>query len=106
MNGSSGNPGPVSIHTLHYLGLYQIKTQDHFRYPQSVTEADLETADRVIALSQSEHEDMIRTKHPGHAHLVHYMQIEDIHIHKPAYAIPRLVHSLDQLMRELQAAEI
>ena len=58
-------------------------------------------ADLIIALSQSEHEEMVHAKHPEYEHLVQFMQIEDIHIHKPEHAIPRLVHALDKLMQEL-----
>jgi len=101
MDAPSGNPGPISIHALHYLTLYRIETQDHLRYPLSVTGGDLADADLIIALSQSEHEEMVHAKHPEYEHLVQFMQIEDIHIHKPEHAIPRLVHALDKLMQEL-----
>ncbi len=101
MDASSGNPGPISIHALHYLNLYQIKTQNILRYPLSVTPQDFEKADHIVALSKTEHKNVIAALYPQYEHLVHYFVIEDIHISKPEYAMPRLIHNVDKLMNDL-----
>lgn len=101
VGGASGNPGPISIHALTFLNLYQIKAQNLFRYPLQVSGEELASADRIIALSEREHKPMMTALHEAFERRVQYFDIDDIDVDEPARAIPKLVHCLDHLMREL-----
>jgi low molecular weight protein-tyrosine phosphatase len=95
------NPGPISIHALAFLDLYQVRVRDLHRYPRRVERADFENADRVVALCEREHKNMLTVLHPEYARRAQYFAIEDINIDEPSTAIPKLVQSLDRLMNEL-----
>lgn len=97
----AGNPGPISIHALSFLNLYQIEAQNLFRYPMKVSGEELAGADRIVALSEREHKPMIMALHDAFEHHVEYFDIDDVDIEEPSRAIPKLVHRLDQLMGEL-----
>ena len=74
---SSRNPGPISAHTLQALDARNISIDAH-RDPLQLSEEDLASADRVIALYEREHLPMMREYFPVWMNRIEYWHVPDL----------------------------
>ena len=85
------NPGPLSPYTVEALRKLGINLNSGTRFPLTVYPADFLAADRIIALSQREHEPMLKAYFPTYEPRVEYWEVGDIAIEAPANAIVKMV---------------
>lgn len=96
------NPGPISLYTLEALRGLGVHLEEPPRHPLTVYPADFLTADRVIALSQIEHEPMVKAYFPTYEPRVEYWEVGDIAIESPAAAVAQMISLTEQLLVELE----
>ena len=99
----NGNVGPMSSHTVAELARLEIEPRGPDRFPKSVSEADLHSFDRIIAVSVDEHLPMLQALWPDRLQKLEYFDVEDLHLEGSETALPRLKRHLDELLSELQA---
>ncbi len=97
---SSGNLGPISVHTQRYLAELGLPVDDS-RYPARVERDHFGEYQRVIAASRDEHYPMMQLHFADLADTIDYFTVEDLHIYGPERALPSLVVALDSLLAEL-----
>ncbi|WP_317933292.1 hypothetical protein [Halioxenophilus sp. WMMB6] len=97
-----GNLGPISSHSLAYLGQLGLPA-DAGRFPVRVEREHFTQFERVIAASRDEHYPMMVRWFPELAEQIDYFTVEDLHIYGPEQALPQLVQSLDALLAGLKA---
>lgn len=101
------NIGPISIHAV--AGLAQrsvpMKAADQQRHPLVVSVADLEIAQTVVALNETEHRPWIERQFPAWVDRVQYWQIDDIHLEQPDSALRRLEEMVRSLVAQLNHTE-
>ncbi len=68
----------------------------------ALTEADLQRAERRIALKRTEHEKYIAEQFPEWKEKIEYWQIDDLDVASPDEALPQLEQAVLRLLRELQ----
>ncbi|MDR2845638.1 MAG: low molecular weight phosphatase family protein [Puniceicoccales bacterium] len=90
---------PNTVAALAARGIPQTCTS--FR-PQQVTNADLATAHRIIALKESEHRPMLRLLYPGWEDRVEYWHIHDVESGTPETQLPRIEEKVLQMLATLQ----
>ena len=99
------NPGPISKVTVASLEERGVNVTDP-RMPRSLTQEDLDTAQRVILLDEPEHRPMMQQKFPAWEDRVTYWHVVDVQpdtgFH-PMNAIDPLVR---ELVEELAAADV
>jgi predicted translation initiation factor SUI1 len=74
----SGNVGPIAKTVLKWLetkGIQDIVST--CRLPQSVTEGDFQTAEKVIALKQAEHQPLLEQRFPSRLNQVEFWNVDD-----------------------------
>jgi protein-tyrosine phosphatase len=95
------NVGPISAHTLARLKAAGIACDTTTRSPLQCTEADLAAADRVIALKESEHRQMLEERHPGWPDRVEYWHVHDLDIAGADAALGEIEGLVRGLIREV-----
>ncbi|GAB4496753.1 MAG: low molecular weight phosphatase family protein [Anaerolineales bacterium] len=93
------NVGSISPHVIQQLGQRGILPLRPNAPPQSLTETDLQTAARVIALCQSEHYPMMQQRFPQWAERITYWHIPD-HLEMP---VPQAAAQIEAQVRTLLA---
>jgi protein-tyrosine phosphatase len=72
------NIGPMAVSAVKALDSMGVHAANAVaRFPAQVTEEDLETADRVIALKQAEHLPLLQERFPAWAEKVEFWQVDD-----------------------------
>lgn len=99
---SGRNVGPISIHASEGLAARGIRLSSEIRFPIEVTEQDLQTARRIVAVKEAEHRSMVAQKFPAWAERVEFWQIHDIDCAEPADALPELHAAVEKLHDELK----
>jgi protein-tyrosine-phosphatase len=74
------------------------------RSPVQVEEHDLTAADRVIALKEAEHRDMLKERFPGWEDRVEYWHVHDIDGCPVPDALATIEHAVEELVRVLRGA--
>lgn len=97
-----GNPGPLSPQTRHALQALGITLDAHLRDPLSAQPVDFHAADRIIALSQQEHQPMVERFFPAFAPIVEYWEVGDLPVESPTRAIEKMIGLMDQLLKEIE----
>jgi protein-tyrosine phosphatase len=100
---SGNNVGPISIHARTGLSERGINLPDDIRFPIELTEDDLQTAKRIVAVKEAEHRSMIAKKFPTWSDRIEFWQIHDIDCAEPADALPELHAAVMKLHAELKA---
>jgi protein-tyrosine phosphatase len=96
-----GSLSPVALRALEKRGLV---AKDSQRSPQQCAVVDLESADLIVALMDSEHRPLIRERFSNWEHRIEYWQVGDVNVTRSdaalssieteiAALIERLVHS-------------
>jgi protein-tyrosine-phosphatase len=74
------------------------------RSPVQVEEHDLMSADRVIALKEAEHREMLAERFPGWEDRVEYWHVHDIDGWPVPNALAAIEHAVEELVRVLLSA--
>lgn len=95
------NVGPISSYTERELAKLEIPASNP-RFPISAKEEDFEKADKIIALSKTEHEPMILKNFPKWKDAVAYWDVGDIDVMSLTDAFPMMEKYLRELIESLQ----
>jgi protein-tyrosine phosphatase len=93
------NPGPINADVLERLGALGMLPQGAPRQPQTLLEADLQAAGRIIALDEDEHAPYVASMFPRWRERFAYWRVADLH----AMTVPEALGALDALVDELIA---
>jgi protein-tyrosine phosphatase len=95
------NVGPLSPFTLHGLKARGCSAKAGDRMPLQCATIDLETAHRIIALSEAEHRPLVRTRFPEWESRVQFWQVEDVEFTRPDVALAAIEREIDALLGTL-----
>ena len=98
--GTYNNVGPISSYTERELAKLGIPANNP-RFPISAKEDDFEKADKIIALSKTEHEPMILKNFPKWKDTVSYWDVGDIDAMSLSDAFPMMEKHLSELIKSL-----
>jgi protein-tyrosine phosphatase len=96
---TSSNVGPLSRYTIAECNRLGISYQP-CRQPLALTAYDLEQADRVIALKQSEHRPLMQQLFPDWESRIEYWHVHDIDCASPEESFSYLRRLLDDLVQQ------
>jgi protein-tyrosine phosphatase len=97
------NSGPISKYTLACLQSRGIESGSCERFPKPLTEADLATADHIVAVKEAEHRPLFEAKFPQWRDRIEYWAIHDLDCAEPDVAIPHLEREVVRLLERLAA---
>lgn len=95
------NIGTMARSTIHRLMALGIPYEPYLRMPESVLEADLATADLIVALKDAEHRPMIQDRHPAWVEKVEFWHVHDIDFATPDVALPQIEQQVRALIGRL-----
>jgi protein-tyrosine phosphatase len=95
------NVGPISVHTVDGLAARSIAVGLAVRFPQQLRETDLEEAELIVALKESEHRPLLARRHPHWPDRVEYWHIDDLDGAGPEHALARMDQEIRNLVRRL-----
>ena len=98
-------PDLISPHTVEALAARNISQELTGPRPVQVSNTDLATSTRIIAVKEAEHRAMLADLHPGWEDRVEYWHIHDIDFAKPQDALPELEIKLGLLLEQVEAGE-
>jgi protein-tyrosine phosphatase len=93
-----GSLSPLALKALEKRGL---AAREGERSPQQCAVVDLETADLIVALVDSEHRPLIRERFCGWEDRVEYWQIGDIDVTQPDIALSSIETEITALIEKL-----
>ena len=99
---SPHNPGPINADVLRRLNERGLLPPGEQRQPQLLVEADLEAADRVIALDESEHLPYVQRLFPHRSGHFAYWRVADLHAMTIAEALGAIEELVDGVIAELE----
>lgn len=102
---SGRNVGPISEHTRTGLSQRGLSLPAELRFPMEVTEAELQSAERIIAVKEAEHRVLFDQKFPSWTARVEFWHIHDIDCSDPSAALPELHAAVEKLHEDLRDAE-
>ncbi|UJB69626.1 low molecular weight phosphatase family protein [Acaryochloris sp. 'Moss Beach'] len=95
------NVGPISKYTRQGLLSHNIQLPDNLRFPLSLTVADLNKADQVIAVDKTEHRPLMHARFPDWENKVDYWCVHDIDQALPDDALKQLENHIHDLISRL-----
>ncbi len=95
------NVGPISPYAIAQLELLGITIAENERLPMSASDADFATADRAIALDESEHRPLMGDRYPQWEAAVEYWLVHDVDITPATTALTEIEKRIRQLVAEL-----
>lgn len=98
-------PDLLSPHTVEALAARCIPELYTGPRPVQVSNADLATSTRIIALKEAEHRAMLTELHPGWENRVEYWHVHDIDFAHPSAALPEIEGLIAALLDEVDARE-
>jgi protein-tyrosine phosphatase len=96
------NVGPLSLYALTALKERGLIARGGQRLPQQCTVTDLQTADRIVALNESEHRPLMLGRFPDWGNRAEYWQIADIDVAPPDVALGSLDSQIEVLLKRLR----
>jgi protein-tyrosine phosphatase len=100
------NVGPLSPFALKALEERGLVAKDGKRFPQRCAVIDLETADLIVALMESEHRPLIRERFCGWENRVEYWQVGDLKVTQPGVALRSIETEIAALIEKLVRSQI
>ena len=95
-----GNIGPITPRVILRLKEHDILVENKIRFPIQLTQADLQTADLVIALNEPEHRKLMQQRFPAWADRITYWQVPDLDQLSSEVAFPKIEqYVMEQLQR-------
>jgi protein-tyrosine phosphatase len=98
------NPGPIARSVLARLSSLQPPVVPEVRPPLPLTQADLEAADRIVALDADEHPPYVMRDFPAWHAQIDYWRIPDADRMTVADALAAIERAVDALIRDLAEA--
>ena len=98
------NEGPISRYTVERLTAMNVP-HDAARFPIQLAQADLETADLVIAVKRGEHHAMMMEQFPASAEKIQYWHIDDLDCATADESLPLCQSSVESLVLRLLAEQ-
>lgn len=95
--------GPISRYTVARLKEQGIVPEADQRFPVQVSEADLATADHIVAVKEAEHRPLVAARFPAWSDRIEYWHVHDLDCAMPDDAIPHLENELIRLLDRLAA---
>jgi protein-tyrosine phosphatase len=95
---------PISPTVLERVRLLGMALEGPPRSPRPVSRADLERADRVIALKETEHRPLMRRNFPDWENRIVYWAVHDVDVAPPSETLPFLERAVADLVEELRKA--
>lgn len=95
------NVGPVSAHAVNALKEQGINGRGLHRLPLQCVVGDLEAADLVIALQETEHRSLLQTRFASWEDRVTYWHVQDIEFCAVQEAIATIDRHVAELIRQL-----
>ena len=95
------NVGSLSPFALKALEKRGLAAKDDKRFPQQCAVADLESADLIVALMDSEHRPLIRERFSGWEDRIEYWQVGDIDVTQPDVALSSIETEIAALIEKL-----
>lgn len=95
------NVGPISPHAVRGLQARGVHIRGAGRYPQQLQVQDLEKADRVIALNETEHRRLLHERFPGWIDRMEYWRVNDLDLTPPETALARIETRIRELIARL-----
>lgn len=96
--------GPISPYAVERLTAMEVPF-DGERFPIQLSEADLKTADLVVALKEAEHRAMMEKQFPDWAHQIEYWHVDDLDCASPEEALPTCQSCLAAFVERLAAVD-
>jgi protein-tyrosine phosphatase len=96
------NFGPISSHTHAALLQRGISLTEPIRLPMQVSEDDLASATRVIALKEAEHRPYLTSRYPAWPDKVEYWHIHDLDKSTPIEALTSIEEKVKTIIKELK----
>jgi protein-tyrosine phosphatase len=93
---------PFALEALEKRGL---PAKDGKRFPQQCAVADLESADLIVALMDSEHRPLIRERFSGWEDRVKYWQVGDIDVTEPDRSLSTIESEIASLIEKMKNAD-
>jgi protein-tyrosine phosphatase len=90
--------GPLSPFALRGLEERGVNAKGIIRFPRQCTVIDLESADHVVALDETEHRPLMRERFSSWEHRIQYWGIGDAEIVKPDHALSLIDAQIDALI--------
>ena len=97
------NYGPISRHTIARLKESSIDYDADQRFPRPLSEADLRTADHVVAVKEAEHRPLMLRNFPAWCDRIEYWHVHDLDCASAEECFPELESQLIQLLDRLTA---
>lgn len=98
-----GNVGPISADTLSHLKRLGVPGDPSPRGPLACDQAVLSRAGRIIALKESEHRPLMRSRFPDWAERAEYWNIHDLNAAAADVALSEIETRIRRLIEELHA---
>jgi protein-tyrosine phosphatase len=95
------NVGPISAHAVRGLAVRGIPVTPAVRFPQQLREDDLEEADLIVALKESEHRPLLARRYPLWPDRVEYWHIDDLDRAAPEDALAEIDREIRDLVQRL-----
>ncbi len=97
--------GPIASFTVERLAARGIPLNGNIRFPISLSEADLENADLVVAVKEGEHRAMMSEQFPAWADRIEYWHVDDIDCATANDALPVCEACVEALVERLTTSE-
>ncbi|GIV85608.1 MAG: low molecular weight phosphatase family protein [Candidatus Roseilinea sp.] len=97
------NPGPIAVSVIYRAQERGLPLPADLPHPRRLTEADLHSAQRIIALDEDEHRSYVEHYFPAWRNRITYWRVHDLHLMPTAEAFALIEHNVDALVRELTA---
>ena len=101
---NSRNLGHMSEFTIRRLNRLQVPTEQYLRHPKDLAISDLNSADHIVAVKESEHRPLVSRRFPEWRDKIEYWEIHDIDYQGPEEALPHLEERVIELLQRLNEA--
>jgi protein-tyrosine phosphatase len=95
------NVGPMAASSLCRLRELAVPVQSYLRMPLQVCEDELARADRIIALKEAEHRELLEARYPAWTERVDYWHIHDVEAGDVADALAGIEREVKALIAQL-----
>ena len=102
MDLTGGNLGPMANVAFESLVVKGIRCTSMQRFPMSVSLADFQTADLIVALDEEEHRPMVRERFPEWENQIVYWLVHDLDLWTAETALAAIESHVSRLAKELR----
>ncbi|WP_417443404.1 low molecular weight phosphatase family protein [Joostella sp.] len=99
---SKRNKGPLSVYTTAYLKDHNIDSSYLLRMPIPVSRQDFDYYDRIIAMDEKEHRQLMKQFFPEQENNIEYWSFADDYIEDPKLVLPKLETKVRDFVNQLK----